>query len=82
LESNGVIFRRISAVLPICAALAAALAVSGCGRKGGLDAPPSASVAGQAVVEEPGAAARDGGAAGLPMIKGPNKRIPLDALLD
>jgi predicted small lipoprotein YifL len=76
-----VIFHRFSAFLPVCAALAAALVVSGCGRKGGLDAPPSASVAGQAI-DEPGIASRDGGAGGLPMIKGPNKRIPLDALLD
>lgn len=80
------IFRRFSAFLPVFAALlTAAVALSGCGRKGGLDAPPSASAANQAVVEEGGGTAytgREGGATGLPMIKGPNKRIPLDALLD
>ncbi|MGE3146898.1 MAG: lipoprotein [Pseudorhodoplanes sp.] len=77
------IFRRFSALLPIAAALlAAALALAACGRKGSLDAPPSASVADQAAVDEPGMAVRDAGATGLPMIKGPNKRIPLDVLID
>ena len=77
------IFRRFSAFLPIAATLlAAALVLAACGRKGGLDAPPSASVADQAAVEEPGMTVRDAGATGLPMIKGPNKRIPLDVLID
>lgn len=67
-------------------ALAAALALSGCGRKGALDAPPSALASDQASAvsepEEQGFVERKGGARGLPTIKGPNKRIPLDALLD
>lgn len=68
-------------------ALAAALALSGCGRKGALDAPPSALASDRTSgVSEPeeqqGFVERKGGARGLPTIKGPNKRIPLDALLD
>lgn len=68
-------------------AVALALALSGCGRKGALDAPPSASAGDRASVtsepeEQQGFVERKGGARGLPTIKGPNKRIPLDALLD
>ena len=62
--------------------------LSGCGRKGGLDAPPSAlnnKDAGTEVTpttEESGTLQRPGTDKLLPVIRGPNKRIPLDALLD
>ncbi len=65
--------------------LIASLALAGCGRKGPLDAPPGglAAAPGEAVVEEDaGEVVRQGSARGLPVIRGPNKRIPLDALLD
>jgi predicted small lipoprotein YifL len=78
---------RVFFRLATLAALTLALALSACGRKGALDAPPSASIADQGtVVNEPeeavGYVERKGGARSLPIIKGPNKRIPLDALLD
>ena len=67
--------------------LVAALGLSACGRKGALDAPPSASgeqaaVVSEQVEEQAGFLERKGGARSLPIIKGPTKRIPLDALLD
>lgn len=68
-------FLRASAL----AALIVALGIAGCGRKGALDAPPSASAAG---AEENTGVDRPGGATGLPVIRGAKKRIPLDALLD
>jgi predicted small lipoprotein YifL len=67
-------------------ALAAALAVGGCGRKGPLDAPPGGSAelqgeqAGQA--QQNTNAVSRGGAGGLPRVQGEDKRIPLDALLN
>jgi predicted small lipoprotein YifL len=78
---------RMFVRLATLGALAAALALSGCGRKGALDAPPSASASDRASVvgeqeEQQGYVERKGGARGLPIIRGPNKRIPLDALLD
>lgn len=75
------ILNRSSALLA-AAAMIGALTLSGCGRKGGLDAPPAASAAADQAVVEEGVVARDGGATGLPLIRGPRKRIPLDALLD
>ena len=74
--------------LATLAAVFAALGLSACGRKGALDAPPSASVSEQAAVvaeqseEQAGFLERKGTARSLPVIKGPTKRIPLDALLD
>lgn len=68
----------------IVAALFAALGLSACGRKGALDAPPAALGAGGEEVpqEEAGTVVRPGSDKRLPVIRGPNKRIPLDALLD
>ena len=82
--------RSVSKVqlMAIVAAFCAAFALSGCGRKGGLDAPPSAlnnKDAGTEVTpttEESGTLQRPGTDKLLPVIRGPNKRIPLDALLD
>ena len=69
----------------IVAALFAAFALSACGRKGPLDAPPSAlnnANAGTEVQEEGGTLLRAGSDKQLPVIRGPNKKIPLDVLLD
>jgi len=73
--------------LTVVGVLAAALALSACGRKGALDAPPGglADAPGGSLnseTDEGGEVLRKGSARGLPIIKGPNKRIPLDALLD
>ena len=72
----------------IVAALFGALALSGCGRKGALDAPPAALNANAnagtdaPAAEEAGTLLRPGTDKTLPVIRGPNKRIPLDVLLD
>ncbi len=73
-------FQRIA----IVAALFAALGLSACGRKGALDAPPAAlNAAGEEVpADDAGTVLRPGTDKRLPVIRGPNKRIPLDALLD
>jgi predicted small lipoprotein YifL len=78
-------------------AFAAAVALSGCGRKGPLDPPPSAAApppqAAPAAVVSPFGSGTNGGqgsdrSAGVMgngqavAPKGPNKRIPLDVLLD
>jgi predicted small lipoprotein YifL len=72
--------------IAIVAALFAALALSACGRKGPLDAPPSALNNVDAGTEVPASeqtsVLRQGSDKQLPIIRGPNKRIPLDALLD
>jgi predicted small lipoprotein YifL len=77
------LFYRLAAV----GLLVAGLALSGCGRKGPLDAPPNGLAATDdgSLQEETaagGEVVRKGGARGLPIIKGPNKPIPLDALLN
>jgi predicted small lipoprotein YifL len=59
--------------LALIGALIAVLALAGCGRKGPLDPPPAASVAG-----EPGAAVPPG----APKGKRPDKHFPLDPLLN
>lgn len=82
--------RRLPALsyrLALAAVLAAALGLSACGRKGPLDAPPgglAANPTGSLDEEtaEGGEVIRRGSARGLPIIKGPNRRIPLDVLLD
>jgi len=74
----------------------AACALAGCGRKGPLDLPPGASALDQGEVIIPDANSRpqqsadsnllggtsSGGRNQIVAPKGPNKRIPLDALLD
>jgi predicted small lipoprotein YifL len=85
-----VIVRPASKVqrIAIVAALFAALGLSGCGRKGALDAPPTAANNANAGTEAPAEAEpaatlwRSGSDKQLPVIRGPNKRIPLDVLLD
>jgi predicted small lipoprotein YifL len=70
----------------IVAALFAALGLSACGRKGALDAPPAALNSADAGTEVPASeqttVLRAGSDKTLPVIRGPNKRIPLDVLLD
>ena len=74
--------------IAIVAALFVALGLSACGRKGALDAPPAAlnsANAGTEVApaeEEAGTLLRAGSDKTLPIIRGPNRRIPLDVLLD
>jgi predicted small lipoprotein YifL len=73
--------------LALASLVVASLALSGCGRKGPLDAPPGGLAANPdgSIEEETstgGEVVRRGSARGLPLIKGPNKSIPLDALLN
>jgi predicted small lipoprotein YifL len=71
----GLSFHRLA----VAAALVLALGVAGCGRKGSLDLPPAAA----AQAGTPADPAPVNGDYGTPTApKGPNKRIPLDRLLD
>ena len=77
------LFYRLAAV----GVLAAALGLSACGRKGPLDAPPgglAANPTGSLDEEtaEGGEVVRRGSARGLPIIRGPDRSIPLDVLLN
>jgi predicted small lipoprotein YifL len=84
------VIRRLPTLLYRLAAvavLAVALGLSACGRKGALDAPPgglSANPTGSLDEETDtgGEVIRRGSARGLPIIRGPDRRIPLDVLLD
>jgi predicted small lipoprotein YifL len=67
--------------------LVAALGLSACGRKGALDAPPGglAATSDGTLDDETstgGDVVRKGSARGLPIIRGPDRKIPLDALLN
>ncbi len=80
-------FDRPLARFAVVAALAAALGLTACGRKGPLDPPPAASVTGEQTVttgDEPRAPNRPIlGPDGKPIAPGlTNKRIPLDVLLN
>ncbi len=78
--------------LALAAVLATSLGLAACGRKGPLDPPPAASVAGEPQASANrgtpiGGEARDGnpgvGPDGQPLApKGPKKSIPLDVLLN
>lgn len=73
--------------LALAVLVVASLALSGCGRKGALDAPPGGLAANPdgSIAEETstgGEVIRRGSTRGLPLIKGPDKKIPLDALLN
>jgi len=83
--------------LALIGALAASLGLAACGRKGPLDPPPSASLAGEQQAATPNllsspVASPIGGQAkgdntargrnGLPLVKGEKKTIPLDVLLN
>ena len=74
---------RLLPRLTVVAVLAAAFALSGCGRKGALDPPPAASVAGEKAA--PAAANNDlavGPHGEMLAPQGEKKRIPLDVLLN
>ena len=89
---------RLILRLALTATLAASLGLAACGRKGPLDPPPGASLAGEPQPSMPGlmstnsatpigGQAKDGeagiGADGRPIAaKGPKKQIPLDVLLN
>jgi predicted small lipoprotein YifL len=83
--------------LAVLAALAASFGLAACGRKGPLDPPPSASLAGDQQAGTPnllsspvsspigGQSKSDDtaiGPNGLPVAKGEKKQIPLDVLLN
>ncbi len=82
--------RGLSAIsyrLAVVALLVAALGLSACGRKGALDAPPgglAANPTGSLDEEtaEGGEVVKRGSARGLPIIRGPDRPIPLDILLN
>jgi len=90
--------RSTFARLTLFGALAAALALGGCGRKGPLDPPPGASIKGVAQPQAPRLMSNSGGQPigsrsnpdnpgvdenGQPRApKGPDKRIPLDNILN
>jgi predicted small lipoprotein YifL len=68
--------------MAVVAALAAAAGLSGCGRKAGLDPPPAAAIGDQEPLPsapQPGVAA-DGRA--VAPERGPQRRTPLDWLID
>jgi predicted small lipoprotein YifL len=69
--------------LALIGALGAAFALAGCGRKGALDPPPAASLAGDQGAAQSGGAPPVMDRQGRPIApSGPNKRIPLDVLLN
>ena len=81
--------RRLFLRLALIGALAASFALAACGRKGPLDPPPSASLAGEqptaGAQATPGAQVNRGpiGPDGKPIAPGMrDKRIPLDVLLN
>ena len=66
------------------AALIAALALAGCGRKGGLDPPPATSYADPAVVPAAAPAPQEIGPDGKPLAprQAPTRWTPIDWLID
>jgi predicted small lipoprotein YifL len=73
--------RRFSATVAVC--LIVALALCGCGRKGGLDAPPGASVVNQPVpVQSGGEVTPDGQPMQIAQPTPPRPRTVLDWLID
>jgi predicted small lipoprotein YifL len=80
------LFARLAAV----GALACALGLAGCGRKAGLDAPPSAAIepppgaqSGASSEPAPGASQSGFTPDGRPVAPpGPKKRLPIDFLVD
>jgi predicted small lipoprotein YifL len=78
---------RPIARLATVSVMALALALAACGRKGGLDLPPSASAAAPgpsaSAAPGPGAGPYDSYSDGRPVTpNGPKKRLPIDVLLD
>jgi predicted small lipoprotein YifL len=76
--------RRLGRIAVI-GALVAALGLAGCGRKGGLDAPPTASAIDPSSAVQPGPGPESGvGPDGKAMApaRGPQRRTPIDFLID
>jgi predicted small lipoprotein YifL len=83
IRGSSTLFYRLAVV----ALLVAALGLSACGRKGPLDAPPGGLAANPTgsldeETEEGGEVIKRGSARGLPIIRGPDRSIPLDVLLN
>ena len=89
-RGDSLVIRRLPVLfyrLAVVAVLAAALGLTACGRKGPLDAPPGGLAANPTgsldeETDEGGEVVRKGTARGLPIIRGPDRRIPLDVLLN
>ncbi len=84
-RTSSVLLYRFAAI----GLLGLALGLSACGRKGPLDAPPGglSAVPGGSLEEETDQGGeeiktRGRRVGGIPIIKGPNKPIPLDVLID
>ncbi len=87
-RSTRVSYRLMTAAIVV----AAGLALSACGRKGPLDAPPGAALASPDASSKNAVETQDrslfgdpsqpNSANSLPVAKGEKKRIPLDVLLD
>jgi predicted small lipoprotein YifL len=67
--------------IAVIGALVAALALAGCGRKGGLDAPPGAVAEQNGQPGGPGSAVAPDGTAMDPA-QAPKRRTPIDWLID
>ena len=67
--------------IAVIGALVAALGLAGCGRKGGLDPPPTASAVDQNGAPGPESGVGPDGKAMAPA-KGPPRRTPIDFLID
>jgi predicted small lipoprotein YifL len=68
--------------LALAAAILAALGLAGCGRKGPLDPPPGASLAGEPQADMPGLTSSKGRAPPAAAAQAPKKHFPLDGLLN
>jgi predicted small lipoprotein YifL len=81
-EGLGVVARRECRLIGLAAALAAALALAGCGRKSALDRPPDAAIVDPmfATQENPGPGHDADGKPVLPQVQ--KRRTPLDFLID
>ena len=81
IQSPRSIFAEVSlARLGALGALVAALALAGCGRKAGLDAPPMAAAGDLQSSGQPGAAPTPAGRPGSPPAE--KRKTPLDWLID
>src|SRR5205085_3040660 len=75
-----VIGRTFLEKFAVIGVLAVALALAGCGRKGGLDPPPGAEI--QQRYDSEGKPLPDVTPEGRPIISAPKRRLPIDWLLD